>query len=73
MLGLKVGMIDHLRRNGKLACEKNQFTGAVRYVYADILALKVKREAPGRIVTGPQNLPTQRAADEHRTVAQSRG
>jgi len=72
VLGLKVGMIDHLRRKGVLAAEKNDLTGAVRFVYADILALKLRREAIGRVITGPQNRPLPANLKRHVEAAHAR-
>lgn len=44
VVGISVSMLAHCRRNGQIACEKNPMTGAVRFIYADLLALKTQRE-----------------------------
>lgn len=54
VLGISVSMLDHLRREEVLACEKNPLTNAVRYVYADVARLKAQREAAGSVTTGKQ-------------------
>jgi hypothetical protein len=54
VLGISVSLLAHYRRNGRINQEKHPVTGAVRFVYADLLALKTAREANGTPTTGVQ-------------------
>jgi hypothetical protein len=77
VLGISVSMLAHYRRTEQISAEKNTLTGAVRFVYADILALKTRREETGDRVIGKQGtkpLPTNIASHvaNHRAAATAR-
>jgi transcriptional regulator with XRE-family HTH domain len=70
VLGISVSMLAQYRRDEKIVSEKNAITGAVRFVYADVLVLKAAREENGARVTGThthRQLPR-----SPRMIAQSR-
>jgi hypothetical protein len=71
VVGVSVSMLAHYRREGQISYEKNPITGAVRFVYADLLALKTKREASGTPTTGKQEIRPRRT--DHRPLAARSG
>lgn len=70
VLGISVSMLAQYRRDEKISSEKNAITGAVRFVYADVLVLKAAREEHGARVTGKHT--HERLAPAPRMIAQSR-